>query len=335
MKQLLRVGLWNWILMAAFTSVLFLLHSVYSLTSSGWWPSWEGPDLHLHTPQDSGCGSRQLAGALKVPGLRAGWADGARTAPSQLPAAKRSCAFQSYTCCHDLPACVLPVLRVLLRRLWLASCKVLFCADPEHNNQPMISGDENKLFFRVILCCFWDRFCLHFFHPNNSQKLHIEGDITVVWKLCVCKTLSLEEPISLLLSCSHQLSPVLSHSVISHSLWPHGLQPARLLCPRDSPGRNTGVGCHFLLQGIFPTQGTNLCLLSLPHWQASSLPLMPHGKLQLCPPPPTTLFPASSARSHPVAQSILCPPTCLILSLSSQPHPRSWLCPPKLTCSAV
>ena len=36
------------------------------------------------------------------------------------------------------------------------------------------------------------------------------------------------------------------------------------------PGKNTGVGCHFLLQGIFPTQGWNLCLL---HWQVDSLPL--------------------------------------------------------------
>ena len=38
-------------------------------------------------------------------------------------------------------------------------------------------------------------------------------------------------------------------------------QPARLHCPRDSPGKNTGVGCHFLLQGIFLTQGSNLYLL--------------------------------------------------------------------------
>ena len=43
-------------------------------------------------------------------------------------------------------------------------------------------------------------------------------------------------------------------------------EPARLLCPWDSPGKNTGVGCHFLLQGIFPTQRLNLCFLSLPHW---------------------------------------------------------------------
>ena len=38
----------------------------------------------------------------------------------------------------------------------------------------------------------------------------------------------------------------------------HGLQPARLLCPRNSPGKNTGMGCHFLLQGIFPAQGSKL-----------------------------------------------------------------------------
>ena len=38
---------------------------------------------------------------------------------------------------------------------------------------------------------------------------------------------------------------------------PRGLQPARLLCPWDFPGRNTGVGCPALLQGILPTQGLN------------------------------------------------------------------------------
>ena len=45
------------------------------------------------------------------------------------------------------------------------------------------------------------------------------------------------------------------------SLRPHGLQLTRLLCPRDFPGNDTGMGCHFLLQGIFPTQGLNLGLL--------------------------------------------------------------------------
>ena len=45
------------------------------------------------------------------------------------------------------------------------------------------------------------------------------------------------------------------------SLGPHGLWPTRLLCPWDSPGQSTGAGSHFLLQGIFPTQGSNLRLL--------------------------------------------------------------------------
>ena len=46
----------------------------------------------------------------------------------------------------------------------------------------------------------------------------------------------------------------------------------------DSPGKNTQVGCHALLQGIFQTQGLNLHLLCLLHWQVGSLPLVPSGK---------------------------------------------------------
>ena len=53
-----------------------------------------------------------------------------------------------------------------------------------------------------------------------------------------------------------------SRSVLSDSLRPHGLQPARLLHLWDSPGQSTGVGCPFLLQGIFLTQRSNL---GLPH----------------------------------------------------------------------
>ena len=45
------------------------------------------------------------------------------------------------------------------------------------------------------------------------------------------------------------------------SLQPHGLQPARLLCPWNSLGKNTEMGCYFLLQGIFLTQGSNPGLL--------------------------------------------------------------------------
>ena len=53
---------------------------------------------------------------------------------------------------------------------------------------------------------------------------------------------------------------------------PHGLEPSRLLCPWNSPGKDTGVGCHALLQGIFLAQGLNLGLLlcrqSLYHFES-------------------------------------------------------------------
>ena len=56
---------------------------------------------------------------------------------------------------------------------------------------------------------------------------------------------------------------------------------ARLLCPGDPPGKNTGVGCHALLQGIFSSQGSNQHLLRLLHWQVNSLPLVLPGKALL------------------------------------------------------
>ena len=63
--------------------------------------------------------------------------------------------------------------------------------------------------------------------------------------------------------CSSSLPSTdsVSSSVVSDSLWPHGLQPPRLLCPWDSSGKNTGVGCRDLLQGIFLAQGSNPGLL--------------------------------------------------------------------------
>ena len=88
---------------------------------------------------------------------------------------------------------------------------------------------------------------------------------------------------------SHNETPGVGTSVIlcvcmpakllqSNSFWPSGLWPARLLCPWDFPGKNTELGYHVLLQGIFPSQGLNPRLLHLLHWQAGSLPLVPPGK---------------------------------------------------------
>ena len=56
-----------------------------------------------------------------------------------------------------------------------------------------------------------------------------------------------------------------------------------LLCPWDSPGKNIGVGCHFPLQGIFPTQGSKSCLMSpaLAGGFFTSLPLAPYGAIYM------------------------------------------------------
>ena len=72
----------------------------------------------------------------------------------------------------------------------------------------------------------------------------------------------------------------ISHSVYSDSLRPHGMYPERLLWPWNSQGKNSTVGCHFLLPGIFPTQG----------WSPGLLPsrqILYHLRHQGC---PTTNF---------------------------------------------
>ena len=62
------------------------------------------------------------------------------------------------------------------------------------------------------------------------------------------------------------------------SLWTRAYQAP---LPTVFSGKNTGVGCHALLQGIFPTQGLNPHLLCLLPWQAGSLPLVTTGKPHL------------------------------------------------------
>ena len=92
-----------------------------------------------------------------------------------------------------------------------------------------------------------------------------------------------------------------SCSVMSDSLLHRGLWPTSLLCPWNSPGKNTGVGCHSLLQGIFLTQGLNLGLphcrqivYCLSHWGS---PLCPVGVYNITPYTelPTALLQPSSS----------------------------------------
>ena len=67
----------------------------------------------------------------------------------------------------------------------------------------------------------------------------------IITSICVAKFMALGEKFSSLLL---YMSAAASASVVSDSVWPHRWQPTRLPRPWDSPGKNTGVGCHFLLQ---------------------------------------------------------------------------------------
>ena len=77
---------------------------------------------------------------------------------------------------------------------------------------------------------------------------------------------------------------VLTHSVKSNLLQLFGCR-LQFLCPWDFSGKNTGVGCHFFLQGIFPTQGLNPNLLGLltaggffTHWAIGADWMLNKGK---------------------------------------------------------
>ena len=111
-------------------------------------------------------------------------------------------------------------------------------------------------------------------------------------------------------------------SGVSDSLWPHGLQPTRLLCPWDSLGKNTGVGSHSLLQGIFPTQGSSLRLLHLLHCRwilyhgIRGEPQPPFSVISNKPPLPTSLGIPSMSESQASAEPL--PLKCCMLG------PPSW-----------
>ena len=100
-----------------------------------------------------------------------------------------------------------------------------------------------------------DRFQLDNEAPRAWEFSRMKGSVYVCVCVCVCAR-----------------ARARARSVVSSSATPWTVA-ARLLCPWNFPGKNTGVGCLFLLMGIFPTQGSNPNVLHLLHWQADSLPL--------------------------------------------------------------
>ena len=106
-------------------------------------------------------------------------------------------------------------------------------------------------------------------------------------------------------------------SVVSHFLWLQGPRPTGLLCPWDSPGKNTGVGCHALFQGIFPVLGLNPHLLCLLHCRQILYHWAPRGAQW-----------ESSHRNQPAqSQSFLIMSPVPSLSSLVSFHPHSFLYP--------
>ena len=126
--------------------------------------------------------------------------------------------------------------------------------------------------------------------PSSASYGTIEaGKVISLWRECSLANTRFgarESDFRLLTSRNvrEKMSTVLTHCAckLNHfscvQLFATPEDPTRFLCPWDSPGKNTGVGCHDLLQGISLTQGLNPHLLCLLHRQVSSLPLVPPGK---------------------------------------------------------
>ena len=129
------------------------------------------------------------------------------------------------------------------------------------------------------------------------------------------------------------------------TLLPHRLKPARLLCPWDFPSKNTGVGCHFLLQGIFHAPGIEPASPVSPAWAGRFFTTEPWGNLTLyassfqnlgltTPHPLQYLHIISSICWSAPTWSRICPP-CLGLPTESVPTAvyNSPLTSTKLLCS--
>ena len=127
---------------------------------------------------------------------------------------------------------------------------------------------EKILKWEILQCKYNGWFMLRFDRKQQDSAMHYPSI-----KNKLIKNVNLQCKILNAKSSQYFCNKVHACSVVSDSLQPCGLKPARLLCPWNSPGKNTGVSCHSFLQGIFLTQGSNPHLLHLPHWQEDSLPL--------------------------------------------------------------
>ena len=137
--------------------------------------------------------------------------------------------------------------------------------------------DSRATLQSVMIYQSWAEWVPHSPHPNHSPVAEVEPVLSGGWgaeEREGCATCGVALP---------RWCEMLSHFScvwLFAILWTVACPSP--LCPWDSPGNCTGVGSHFLLQGIFPTQELNLSLLLLLHWQVGSLPLSHWASPKLC-----------------------------------------------------
>ena len=144
--------------------------------------------------------------------------------------------------------------------LFLPFCRAEFLhtitfLQPEKSSFKIFCRTDLMVVNSLSICSSWNIFTLLSFGRAFFLDRWCTGDSLLLWHF-------IDVAVSSALLCFWWASESVSRWVMSDSLRPHGLWLARLLCPWNSPGKNTGVGCRALLQGIFPTQGWNP---GLPH----------------------------------------------------------------------
>ena len=144
-----------------------------------------------------------------------------------------------------------------------------------------MAGSHSSSIFSFLwdVCTIYHSSCTHLQSHQQCRKIPFSPHPLHCWLfvdfLMRATVTILRCYLTVVLICSSLIVncvPVLSFSVVPNSFETPWTVAPRLLCPWNFPGKNTGVGCHPLLQGIFLTQGSNLHFLCLLHWQENYFP---------------------------------------------------------------
>ena len=129
-----------------------------------------------------------------------------------------------------------------------------------HNLQRIYPSWERILWEQCV-----DRFHMKYWKYQNlstsRKKTSLQKTILIICLRSTVIKVYMKQTVKCLFYCLCVLS------LVYNSLRPPWTVPARLLCPCNFPGKNTGVNCHYLLQGIFSTRRLKLCLLHCLHRQ--------------------------------------------------------------------